>query len=199
MALLIEDPGFHTTVQDLGRPGFYNVGVPLGGAMDTLSHEVANSLVGNDTALATIECTYNGPRFITTEPTVMAMTGAYMPVTVNGSDVPSWTAVALQPGDAVACGYATVGTRSYLAFAGGVDVPQVMGSRSTYSLGGIGGLQGRRLAPKDEIPIGPVARADFRRRSLPEDLRPAFGRSGVTRVVLGPYDHLLTRRSIAML
>lgn len=199
MALLIEDPGFHSTVQDLGRPGYYSVGVPLGGAMDTLSHEIANCLVGNEPSLATIECTYTGPRFVATERAVMALTGAAMSVTVNGAEAPQWTSIELQPGDVVACGYASAGTRAYIAFQGGIDVPVVMGSRSTYSLGSIGGFQGRRLAAKDEVPIGHTPNGPAPRRVLEEELRPSIGRSGVSRVVLGPYDHLLKPESVDML
>lgn len=95
MALLIDEPGLQSTVQDLGRPGYYNVGIPVGGAMDTLSHEIANLLVGNDPALATIESTYTAPKFTVTEPTTMAVTGATMEVTVNGETVPQWTSIDL--------------------------------------------------------------------------------------------------------
>lgn len=87
MALIIEEPGLHSTVQDLGRPGFYNVGIPLGGAMDRMSHHIANLLVGNDPAAATIECTYTGPSFVVTSPTVMSVAGATVDVKVNDETV----------------------------------------------------------------------------------------------------------------
>lgn len=197
MALRIEDPGLHTTVQDLGRPGHYHVGVPLGGAMDSLSHEVANRLVGNDTSLATIECTYTGPKFIVTAPTVMAVTGAEMSVSVNGAAVPQWTSVELFAGDAVTSGFTTAGARTYFAFAGGIDVPVVLGSRSTYTSAEIGGFLGRRLRAGDEVPLGQSATPSSH-RSLAEELRPTFARSCTARVVLGPYDHRFTQDSIDM-
>jgi allophanate hydrolase subunit 2 len=99
----------------------------------------------------------------------------------------------------VACGFATAGTRSYIAFAGGIDVPKVLGSRSTYSLGKIGGFEGRKLAAKDEVPVGAWTSNVAEGRALAEDLRPVFRRSTVTRVVLGPYDHLLAPNSLEML
>jgi biotin-dependent carboxylase-like uncharacterized protein len=198
MALLIDEPGLQSTVQDLGRPGYYNVGIPAGGAMDTLSHEIANLLVGNDPALATIESTYTAPKFTVTEPTRMAVTGATMEVSVNGQTVPQWTGIDLAEGDSVSCGFATAGTRSYLAFSGGVDVPRVLDSRSTYSLGKIGGHQGRALAAGDTVPIG-KRNGDDALRALADDLRPAFSRAITARVVLGLYDHLLTAESIRML
>lgn len=198
MAMLIDEPGLRSTVQDLGRPGHYNVGIPLGGAMDSLSHEIANLLVGNDPSLATIECTYTAPKFTVTEPTTMAVTGAAMDVAVNGQSVPQWTSVDLAEGDAVTCGYATAGTRAYLAFSGGVDVPEVLGSRSTYSLGKIGGHEGRALASGDTVPIGTRHR-DAVVRELAPELRPDFPRAITARVVLGLYDHLLTAEAIEML
>lgn len=198
MALLIDEPGLQSTVQDLGRPGYYNVGIPVGGAMDTLSHEIANLLVGNDPALATIESVYTAPKFTVTEATTMAATGATMEVSVNGDVVPQWTAVELAEGDTVACGFAAAGTRSYLAFSGGVDVPRVLGSRSTYSLGKIGGHEGRALAAGDTVPIG-ARTTDSAGRALADELRPDFSRALTARVVLGLYDHLLTAESVEML
>jgi biotin-dependent carboxylase-like uncharacterized protein len=198
MALLIDEPGLQSTVQDLGRPGHYNVGIPLGGAMDTLAHAVANLLVGNDPAMATIEATYTGPSFTVTYPTTMAVTGACMDVTVNGQEVDQWTSVELREGDRVSCGYATRGSRGYLAFCGGINVPRVLGSRSTYAMGSLGGHHGRALEAGDTVPIGVCER----RRSivsLDPQLRPSFGTNVTARVVLGPYDHLLTPGSVELL
>lgn len=198
MTLVIEEPGLHTTVQDLGRPGHYHVGVPLGGAMDSLSHEVANQLVGNDTSMATLECTYTGPKFKVTTATVMAVAGAEMSIKVNGEPVPQWTAIELSAGDVVAGGFTATGSRAYFAFAGGIDVPLVLGSRSTYGSAKIGGLHGRRLAAGDEVPLGQWTGASTKARALPEALRPQWGRSYTARVVLGPYDHRFTAESIEM-
>ena len=199
MALLIDEPGLQSTIQDLGRPGHYDVGIPLGGAMDTLSHEIANLLVGNPREAATIEATYTAPKFTVTAPTVMAVTGATMEVSVNGDAVPQWTAIALQEGDAVACGFASAGTRTYFAFAGGIDVPVVLGSRGTYSLGKLGGFQGRPLVAGDSVPIGTSNQQGAVDRTLAEDLRPTFSRAVTARVVVGLYAHLLTAHSVDML
>ena len=128
----------------------------------------------------------------------MAVAGATMEVAVNGENVPQWTSVALAEGDSVTCGFATAGTRAYLAFSGGVDVPRVLDSRSTYSLGKIGGHQGRALAAGDTVPIGAPTK-DGAVRELADELRPEFSRAITARVVLGLYDHLLTAESIDML
>ena len=199
MALQIDEPGLVTTVQDRGRPGHYAVGIPLGGAMDTLAHEVANALVGNDPDAATLECTFTGPRITVTAPTAMAVTGAAMDVAVNGDTVPRWTALALHEGDTVSCGFAASGARSYLAFSGGIDVPLVLGSRSTYALGKIGGLQGRPLTAGDTLTLGVPQRAVTSENHLPEELQPTYAKSAESRVVWGPYDHRLTGESRVML
>lgn len=199
MALLVEEPGLASTIQDLGRPGHYNVGIPLGGAMDTLAHEVANLLVGNDRSAATVEATFTGPRLCVTEPTTMAITGAVMEVTVNGETIPQWTAIDLAEGDVVACTYASAGARVYLAFAGGIDVAPVLGSRSTYGLGKIGGLEGRPLAAGDRLDLGAAVTAAPAGRSLDEALRPRVTGHAESRIVWGPYDHRLTEASRHML
>lgn len=198
MALIIEEPGLHSTVQDLGRPGFYNVGIPLGGAMDRMSHHIANLLVGNDPAAATIECTYTGPSFVVTSPTVMSVAGATVDVKVNDETVPQWAAIELRDGDSVSCQFATAGSRFYLAFRGGIDVPEALGSRGTYTLGGIGGFKGRQLAGGDQVEFnsGPILST---KRELPDRLRPRFSRSFNARIVRGLYDHLLTADSRQML
>ncbi|KQU01928.1 allophanate hydrolase [Rhodococcus sp. Leaf7] len=198
MALLVDEPGLQSTVQDLGRPGHYDVGIPPGGALDTLSHEIANLLVGNPGTYATIETTYTAPTFTVTAATVMAVTGAAMKVKVNGSSVPQWTAVPLHEGDVVSFGFATAGTRTYLAFAGGIDVPVVLGSRSTYALGKIGGLHGRALSSGDTVPLG-TERAGVTHLALADNLRPRFAREATVRVVVGLYAHLLTTDSLDML
>lgn len=198
MAILIDEPGLQSTVQDLGRPGHYNVGIPLGGAMDTLSHEIGNLLVGNPRAAATIEATYTAPKFTAMTSTVMAVTGATMDVTVNGDSIPQWTAITLDEGDVVSCGFASAGTRTYFAFAGGVDVPVVLGSRSTYALGKIGGFNGRALVAGDTVPIG-AAKQGAVYRTLAAELRPRFSREVTVRVVVGLYAHLLTTDSLDML
>jgi biotin-dependent carboxylase-like uncharacterized protein len=167
--------------------------------MDTLAHEVANALVGNDPDAATLECTFTGPRLTITAPTTMAVTGAAMDVTVNGDTVPQWTALALQEGDTVGCGFAASGARSYLAFSGGIDVPVVLGSRSTYALGKIGGLHGRALAAGDIVALGAPRHAATPGNHLPEQLRPTYTKSAESRVVWGPYDHRLTDDSRDML
>jgi biotin-dependent carboxylase-like uncharacterized protein len=198
MAVEILEPGLATTVQDRGRPGHYDVGIPPSGALDLYSALAANLLVGNPDDAAVLEAAYLGPRLRFTEPAVVAVTGATMPPTVNDEPVPQWESVEVAEGDVLAFGYLQAGARAYVAVSGGIDVPPVLGSRSTYALGGFGGFEGRPVRAGDVLPVG---KSDGGRpgRSVPEELRPALEREVDLRVVLGLYDYRLTDAGLATL
>lgn len=192
MALKIEQPGLLTTVQDQGRSGYYNVGIPQGGAMDQESAQIANMLVGNTAVEAVLECTYMGPAFTVDAPTTIAVAGAEVPILVNGQQQPPWARIELDQGDNVAFGVIKGGARFYLAVRGGIDVPEVLGSRSTYAIGRLGGMDGRKLQAGDEVPVGSPAMDLPTITELPEALRPTLNGSQELRIVWGLYDHLLT-------
>ena len=192
MALRIEQPGLLTTVQDQGRIGYYNVGIPQGGAMDQESAQAANKLVGNTAAEAVLECTYMGPSFTVNAPTTIAVTGANVPVLVNGQEQPAWTRIELAEGDAVKFGVLHGGARFYLAVRGGIDVPEVLGSRSTYAIGRLGGVDGRKLEAGDVVPVGSPVGELPSVAEIPDSLRPVLGGNQELRIVWGLYDHLLT-------
>jgi antagonist of KipI len=180
----ILEPGPQTTVQDLGRTGQMRYGIPPSGPMDRFAFVVANRLVGNADAAAALECTLVGPRLEVDAPGAVAVTGADMPLTVNGAEAPRWATIMLKAGDVVKLGPARAGVRSYIAFAGGLDVPLVLGSRSTYLRGRLGGLAGRALRKGDTlraIPSGPVPPRCAERRAMPE-----YSGELAIRVVLGP-------------
>ncbi len=192
MALRIEQSGLLTTVQDRGRPGYYAVGIPQGGAMDQESAQAANKLVGNSAAEAVLECTYTGPSFTVDAPTTIAVAGADVPLLVNGQEQPPWTRIELAEGDAVRFGVLRAGARFYLAVRGGVDVPEVLGSRSTYAIGRLGGLDGRKLEAGDVVPVGEPTGLLPSVEEIPASHRPALGGPLELRIVWGLYDHLLT-------
>lgn len=194
----ISQPGLATTVQDRGRFGYYNIGIPQGGSLDQYSAELANALVGNTDGEALLECAYLGPVLRVRAPIDVAVTGAPIPVKVNGIEVPAWSRLSLAGGDELSFGYIQGGARFYLAFSGGVDVPLVLGSRSTYPAGGLGGFQGRPLAAGDVVPVGPP-RTPPPLDSVAPEHRPEFGREQRVRVMLGLYDHRLTERGLASL
>jgi len=180
----IVEPGALTTVQDLGRPGHLRYGIPPSGPIDAHAFVTANRLVGNADAAAGLECTVLGPRFTLEAPCAIAVTGADMQLTVNGAEVPARTTLRLTPGDVVKLGAARAGVRAYVAFSGGIDVPSVLGSRSTYVRGRLGGLGGRALRKDDRLALFLAAPPPVRRARA--RARPAFGDEPEIRVVLGP-------------
>ena len=192
------EPGISTTVQDLGRFGHYHIGMPPSGAMDLFSHKVANHLVGNDENEATLEITYQGPDLKFGEDTVIAIAGADMDATVNDEPVDNWESHQISAGDVLSFNFSTEGARSYLAVAGGIDVPLMMESRSTYTLIGIGGHEGRSLESGDTLPIRDVGDDSAQnKRRVPEELRPVYSDMDPIRVVMGLCDYRLTDESKA--
>lgn len=193
--IAVLDAGPLTTVQDRGRFGQLRFGIPPSGPMDPLAHALANRLVGNDDGAAALECTLGGPRFAVESACAIAVTGADMPIAINGAAAPAWTTLHLVPGDEVKIGTARAGMRAYVAFGGGIDVPVVLGSRSTFLRGRLGGLGGRALRRGDRLallsPPGQVRRLRVR----PDAVPPGGGEARL-RVVLGPQHERFTRRGI---
>ena len=190
----ILEPGALTTVQDLGRPGHLRYGIPPSGPIDHAAFVTANRLAGNPDGAAGLECTVLGPRFVAEAPCAIALTGAAMPLTVNGAEAPAWTTLILRGGDVVKLGPARAGLRAYVAFSGGIDVHFVLGSRSTYVRGRLGGLDGRALRKDDRLallsaPLPPLRRARAR-------VIPAFDPEPEIRVVLGPQADRFTDEGI---
>lgn len=202
MPLEIQTPGLATTVQDRGRFGYYRFGIPQGGAMDEYAAALANRLVGNGPDAALLECTYLGPSLTTDEDTVVAVTGAPVDVLVNGQPAEQHARIVLSAGDQLSFGMIRGGTKYFIAVAGGIDVPEVLGSRSTYPIGKLGGFEGRALQAGDRIPVGAPAAASSGLPTLeriPDELLPAYDRSFEVRVLLGLYDHKLTEEGLANL
>ena len=147
-------PGVLTTVQDLGRFGYQKSGMTCSGVMDTAAYRKANYLVGNEEGAAVLEMTLYGGSCRFEEDTVIALTGADMQPTVNQKPIAMNQAVKVPAGGVLNLGMAKTGCRTYLAVAGGFEVPKVMGSYSTNLKCGIGGHEGRALQMGDELPIG---------------------------------------------
>ena len=193
----ILDAGAQTTIQDLGRPGQLRYGIPPSGAMDRYAFVLANRLAGNADGAAALECTLLGPRFEVDVPCAAAVTGASMPVAVNGREAPGWTTLLLNPGDVVKLGTARSGVRSYIAFSGGIDVPTVMGSRSTYLRGGLGGRDGRALRKEDRLRL--FAAALPRPSRIAAHAVPDYEAEPAIRVILGPQADRFTEDGITAL
>jgi biotin-dependent carboxylase-like uncharacterized protein len=197
MAFEILEPGLSTSVQDEGRIGYYRFGIPQGGSMDQFSASLGNRLVGNTPAEAVLECTYVGPKIVTTTDAVIAVTGAPVEVFVNGGQVPQYERLTLNAGDELRFGVIKGGTKYFIAVHGGIDVPLVLGSRSTYPIGAIGGVEGRALIKGDLVPVGEGADNGLPLvQSIPMDDRPVFSKEVHVRVLLGLYDHNLSDKGL---
>ncbi|WP_394791007.1 urea carboxylase [Rhodoferax sp.] len=158
-ALEVLESGVQTTVQDHpGRVGYWAVGVPPSGPMDDLAMRLANRLVGNAPDAAALECTLSGPSLRFHADTVLAVCGAAMAVSVDGTALPLWQSHQVKAGSVLKLGAVQgAGARTYLALRGGLDVPLYLGSRSTFTLGQFGGHAGRTLRVGDMLHIGPDA------------------------------------------
>jgi len=197
MAIEVIKPGLATSVQDAGRPGYYHLGIPLSGALDQMAFKLANLLVGNDENLATLECTLLAPELRFTADALVAVTGAVTSPRVNNVEAPRNVAFAVKAGDTLSFGFMTLGARAYLAVAGGIDVPMVLGSRSTYGLGAFGGFQGRKLQAGDVLPVGKPSSHAKEGTAAPAHWLQEPQKELQLRVLPGLYNHRLTDEAVA--
>lgn len=159
MSITIIRPGMASTFQDLGRHGHQHLGVPVSGAMDPRAHQLANLIAGNECDTATLEVTLVGPELRFNTSCCIALAGADLDARVNGSTVPMYRPLIMRAGDVLSFGERRSGTRCYIAWHGGLDLPRVMGSQSTWVRGSLGGFQGRALQRGDTIGLNARLRA----------------------------------------
>ena len=179
--------GAYTTVQDKGRYGYQHMGIPMSGAIDSFSCRVANLLVGNPQESAVLEITVTGPRLAVLKEAYVALTGAEMGISLNDKPIEGWMSFRVTKGDLLAVRQIKSGCRAYLAVSGGIDVPEVMGSRSTYVGGKLGGYQGRPLNKGDLLYAGEGRPLKASRR-LPSARIPKYASQISLRAVPGPQD-----------
>jgi len=191
MTVKVLKPGLATTVQDLGRPGHFHLGIPVGGAMDRLAFRAANLLVGNEESAAGLEAVFLGPELEFERHTRIAITGADMPILLDGEEQPAWTTLEIRAGQVLSFGYLRAGARIHIAVAGGIDVPVVLGSRSTYLVGEMGGFEGRAIQAGDRLPVGAPG-AGKAGRTVPDSLRRMPGNPAELRAMPGLYWHRIT-------
>lgn len=189
--IVVRAPGPLTTVQDAGRPGWAHLGVPRAGAVDGAALRAANRLVGNPYAAAGLETTLAGPELLFEQPAVVAVTGGRCPVTVDELAVAFGAPVAVPAGGVLRLGEVHTGVRSCLAVRGGLDVPPVLGSRSTCTLSGLGPP---RLAAGDRMAVGREVAGAVTWEVLPE-----IDPDPVLRLVLGPRDDAFTSAAVERL
>ena len=192
-AIDVLDGGLLTTVQDLGRFGAQQYGVPVSGAMDAWALRAANRLVGNEDGAAALEITMVGPVLRFDGPGVIALAGAHLGARLDGRPMAPWQSVGVPAGSELTFSGVRDGMRAYLAVAGVIDVPLVLGSRSTLLKARLGGFMGRALAAGDRVPIGPSAMMIGRARwRLARESVPVYGHTHTVRVVMGPQDDAFT-------
>jgi antagonist of KipI len=189
MALEVLEPGFGTTIQDLGRIGYGSMGIPESGAMDLFALQAANLLVGNEPGAAAIETPCSNFKVRTDRDCLVSCAGPEWVFEINGSRFPGWMAVLARAGDLIQPipGHGA-GRWGYLAVSGGIDVPVVAGSRSTFLRGSFGGLNGRTLQLGDSLNILHNSDPDLNLagRVFPWEQRMDYKHSMITRVIPGP-------------
>jgi antagonist of KipI len=210
VTLRIVTGGLQTTVQDLGRIGQQRSGIPVCGAMDRLALRIGNMLVGNDDGDAALEASIIGPAITFEQPALIALTGGDLEATINGTEVPAWHAISVPAGTTLRSAQPRVGCRSYIAVAGGIDVPLVFGSRSTYLRAQFGGFDGRALRSGDVLVSGTPSQRSARiasalresgaaavtaRWSVSGTLRPRYSDDPVVRLIAGAHYDLLDDES----
>lgn len=180
-------PGFVTTIQDLGRPGYAHLGVSASGAADAAALWLGNLLVGNNKKAPALEMTLVGGSFRFDSDAVIALTGSDVQPELDGHPIPMWTSIQVRPGQSLRCGATRKGARAYLCVAGGVKTPPVLGSASTHLLTGLGGHFGRALKRGDTLQLASGTDWEtFRSRRVVPEVISRWEEKSVLRVTLGP-------------
>ena len=149
----VDAPGMYTTIQDIGRVGYQQYGMPVAGPMDSESYLLGQALVGNTEPVGALECTILPPTLTVKGTCIVAFSGADMQPTINNIVVPRYIPFVCHEGDIISGGFSQCGVRMYIAFSGGIDVPEINGSVSTHTKAKIGGLEGRPLQAGDKFGI----------------------------------------------
>lgn len=196
MQIEVLESGLAVSIQDLGRIGFYRYGIPMGGAMDRESLKIANLLVGNEETAACFEAPFLGPKLRFKDHRQIAVTGGEVSVKVDSTEFRSWESITVEAGSVVEFGFIESGARLYISVSGGLNVPIVLNSRSTYTVGALGGFKGRMLQAGDLIPLteAPIQVKEKNRR-LPSDFVRNIDDKTDIRVLPGLYWHRLTQES----
>lgn len=195
----VVEPGLETCVQELpGRIGYWEQGFPPSGPADAWSLRLANLLVGNDRDAAALECQFLGPTLRFLEDGAVAMTGAEMMPRLDGEPVALWQTVPVRRGQVLATGGGRTGARMYIAFAGGIDTPQVLGSRATFHMAGVGGVDGFAIKAGQVLSVGEVIRPVTAQQVI-QEMRPPIetGKTVTVEVVAGPNDDWLGEAGVA--
>ncbi|WP_227521937.1 5-oxoprolinase subunit C family protein [Bacillus solitudinis] len=188
--------GLLTTVQDAGRRGYLHAGVVASGVMDPFAYRISNLLVGNSDDAAVLEATMVGPTLLAERDQFISICGADLSATIQGRRVPLWASFRMRKGEQLSFGKPVDGVRAYIAVRGGIDVPKILGSRSTYLKGKLGGFNGRALQKGDSLCAGKISGAWLGHR-LAASFVPSYKEKVVSlRVLLGPDKEMFTKEGI---
>ncbi|WP_378955236.1 biotin-dependent carboxyltransferase family protein [Pelosinus sp. sgz500959] len=188
--------GDSTTIQDRGRFGYQAYGMPVAGAMDQYAYAVANLLVGNRDDAAMFEMTGFGGAFKFDEKQFVAVCGADMQGELNGVSIKNWSSFIIPKGGEIRFNRTIIGYRTYLAVGGGLEIPMILGSRSTYARAKVGGYEGRTLRQGDVFYVGNDQAGQVQPRNLEVEFIPQYTEEIRLRVLLGPQDDLFTESMI---
>ena len=184
--------GFLTSVQDLGRTGYRQFGVSLGGALDAFALRIANLLVGNEESVAGLEITLGGLQLRFADQRIVAWCGGEFDVRVGSTSVPAGHAALINAGEELKFNHPKTGCRCWLAISGGIDAPTVLGSRSTDLRASFGGFEGRAVRDGDALPLGNFRRSQTAAAgrisswSAPEPWSQTASANPILQVVRGP-------------
>lgn len=181
----IQSPGILSLLQDAGRYGQHTIGLTSGGPMDPLAYKWANRLLNNSDNATVIEITVGGLKIKSRTNTFVAVTGAVVPVKINGTEQSQWQTLAIKKDDVLELGFATQGCRIYLAVAGGFQVESQFTSTSTVTREGIGGLEGTKLNLGDTLPLCESADSKIEMKTLPSEHIPEYSNEVTLRVIPG--------------
>ncbi len=196
MSLLVKQPGLLSLLQDSGRYGAHNIGLTTGGPLDREAFDWANRLLGNDTDACAIELSFGGLQLQAQVDTYIAVTGAKLPLTIDGQEVDQWTSHKVKAGSRINLGFATQGCRAYVAVAGGLQTPMSFGSRSTVAREKMGGINGGKLVDGDLLDC--CETTHLQTYTLLEEQRPQYPEDVDLRVVLGYQEDLFNEQTKQM-
>ncbi|PAQ13845.1 hydrolase [Bacillaceae bacterium SAOS 7] len=187
MVIRIVEPGIRTTIQDMGRFGYYHLGVPPSGAADKYSYVLGNIMLGNPRHFAALEMMIKGASVEFQKKTVAVVTGAPAEVRLNGELIPLWQPFIVQPGDVLSVGAIREGVFAYLCVSGGLATPEMLGSRSVCLASEFAGVLGRSLLKGDLLPLHEPLPGAIRQvgKTLPAEAHPSFSKEMNIRLVMG--------------
>lgn len=187
-------PGLFSTIQDIGRTGYVEFGMPTAGVMDEDAFRLANWLVGNDLNSAVLEITLNGPKLVFHCKTFIAITGAKMNPRINGIPVSMYETINIERGDLLEFGELITGCRTYISVSGGITTKKKLGSRATYTYAEIGGIDGTVLKKGNKIPISEVFKCELKK--VPDNFQLKYASLLTIRVIAGPEEDKFEKKAL---